>query len=246
MIKPLKKSISLMVLLLSSLHAELPEGFVYIQDVVPEIQLDVRYLSNNNFIGKPIDGYKKSVGILSTQATEALKKAQELFEKDGYSIVVYDAYRPQKAVDHFVRWSKDLVDLVMKKSFYATLEKKNLFKLGYIAKKSGHSRGSTIDLTIIKKGETVSGPTAIAKTDANDVEWNLLVDNTVDMGSPFDVFDTISHITSTQITPEQQKMRNYLQSVMNQAGFKGYNEEWWHFTLINEPFPETYFNFDIE
>lgn len=246
MIKPLKKSISLMVLLLSSLHAELPKGFVYIQDVVPEIQLDVRYLSNNNFIGKPIDGYKKSVGILSTQATEALKKAQELFEKDGYSIVVYDAYRPQKAVDHFVRWSKDLVNLVMKKSFYATLEKKNLFKLGYIAKKSGHSRGSTIDLTIIKKGETVSGPIAIAKTDANGVEWNLLVDNTVDMGSPFDVFDTISHITSTQITPEQQKMRNYLQSVMNQAGFKGYNEEWWHFTLINEPFPETYFNFDIE
>jgi D-alanyl-D-alanine dipeptidase len=235
-----------MVLLLSAVHAELPEGFVYIQDVIPNIQLDVRYLSNNNFVGKSVDGYKKSVGILSTQATEALKKAQQLFEKDGYSIVIYDAYRPQKAVDHFVRWSKDLADIVMKKSFYATLEKKNLFKLGYIAKKSGHSRGSTIDLTIIKKGETVSAPTAVKKSDTNNVEWNLLVDNTVNMGSPFDVFDTISHIQSDQITPEQQKMRDYLQSTMQQAGFKGYNEEWWHFTLINEPFPETYFNFDIE
>jgi D-alanyl-D-alanine dipeptidase len=202
----------------------LPKGFVYLDDIIPTAQYDIRYYGEHNFVGKQIDGYKAPLAIMTLKAATALKKVSDGLEKKGYILVIYDAYRPQKASDHFVKWAKDAKDIKMKKEFYPSLDKPDLFKLGFISSKGAHTRGSTLDLSI-----------AVKKTGKE-----------VDMGSAFDFFEDISHHGTKLITKQQTSNRNILKAAMVKNGFKLYSEEWWHYTLIKEPYPTKYFNFDVE
>ncbi|WP_438350518.1 M15 family metallopeptidase [Paenibacillus sp. FA6] len=202
----------------------LPKGFVYLDEMIPTARYDLRYYSNNNFIGKRIDGYKAPHAIMSLQGATALKKVGDELGKKGYELLILDAYRPQKAVNHFVRWSQDPKDIKMKKQYYPLLDKRNLFKLGFISMKSGHTRGSTLDLTLVHK----------------------TTGKVVDMGSNFDFFGDISMHGTKLINKQQTSNRNLLKNTMIKYGFKAYSKEWWHYTLINEPFPKQYFDFDVE
>ncbi|MCF4101930.1 M15 family metallopeptidase [Gillisia sp. M10.2A] len=207
-----------------SQNNSLPEGFVHLKEVIPDIVIDLRYAGNNNFTGKPLPGYNSLEVITTKQAALALSKVQQELELQGYCLKIFDAYRPQRAVDQFMEWARKPEDTIMKKAFYPSVKKENLFELGYIATKSGHSRGSTLDLTII---------------DINSGEE-------MDMGSSYDFFGEISHLNTSQITDDQRNNRKLLKAVMSKYGFRSYSEEWWHFTLRNEPFPNTYFDFVIE
>jgi len=180
--------------------------------------IEMRYFGSNNFLGRQVQGYKAPICYLSNEATSALKKVEIALKKEQLRLVIFDCYRPQRAVDDFVLWAKKLNDTKMKDIYYPQVQKKDLFKEGYIAAKSGHSRGSTIDLSI----------------------------STLDMGTPFDYFDPRSHTMSPKVTPAQLKNRLYLKKVMEDNGFKNYPKEWWHYTLKNEPFPKKYFDFVIE
>ncbi|OMF27003.1 peptidase M15 [Paenibacillus sp. FSL H8-0259] len=202
----------------------MPGGFVYLDEVIPTAQYEIRYYSENNFTGTRVDGYKAPLAIFSRTAASALKKVSEDLAGKGYILRIYDAYRPQQAVNHFVRWSQDAADIKMKQQYYPKLDKRNLFKLGFISKKSGHSRGSTIDLTLADK-----------KTGA-----------LVDMGSPYDFFGEISYYNTTLVNSTQHANRKVLKDAMSKQGFKPYTKEWWHFTLIKEPYPQQYFNFNVE
>ncbi|WP_234974700.1 M15 family metallopeptidase [Tenacibaculum agarivorans] len=203
---------------------QMPKDFSYVKDIAPSIKKELRYCSHNNFVGIPVDGYKEPVLITSTQTAKALKKVQDELLKKGLCLKIFDAYRPQRAVNHFVRWARVPNDTLTKKQYYPNLNKRNLFKLGYIASKSGHSRGSSIDLTIV----------------------DLKTNKELDMGSPYDFFGKISHVWYKDITKKQKENRMLLRNVMLKHGFKPYSNEWWHFTLRNEPFPKTYFNFPIQ
>lgn len=209
---------------LLSQNQNLPNGFVYLTNVDATIKSELRYITNNNFIGKPIDGYINNTIIVSSPAAASLKKVQQKLLKFGLSLKIFDAYRPQQSVDHFVRWAKVLNDTLMKRQYYPKVPKSELFKLGYIASKSGHTRGSTVDLTIIdiKSGKEL------------------------DMGSPYDFFGTQSHPKYSKITKKQRANRLLLRNLMLTNNFKPYENEWWHFTLKNEPFPKKYFNFSIK
>ena len=221
------KNISFGLLFLISFVAStqsLPKGFVYLSNIDASIQKELRYLSTNNFIGKPINGYHKDVVIVSEKTALALQKIQQIFLKDSLSLQILDAYRPQQAVEHFVKWAKDLKDTLRKQDYYPSVPKSELFAQGYIASKSGHTRGSTVDLTLV----------------------NLKTNQEVDMGSTYDFFGKISHPYNKVITEIQQKNRMLLRTVMLKNGFQPYENEWWHFTLKKEPFPKTYFNFPIE
>ena len=202
----------------------LPKNFVYLTDVDASIASELRYISNNNFIGKPIDGYINNTVIVSKPTALSLKKVQERLVQFNLSLKVFDAYRPQQAVDHFVRWAKVLNDTLMKQQYYPEVPKNKLFKLGYIAAKSGHTRGSTVDLTII----------------------DLTTKKELDMGSPYDYFGRASHPMQNNLTSIQRANRLLLRNLMLSNGFIPYENEWWHFTLKNEPFPKTYFNFPIK
>ena len=202
----------------------LPTGFVDLKEHIPNISFDLRYYSNNNFVGDTIAGYRTNRVLISGKAAEQLKKVQVELNENGLGLLIYDAYRPQMAVDHFVAWAKRIGDTAKKSLFYPKVDKSNLFKKGYIASKSGHSRGSTVDLTII----------------------SLETGEALDMGSPFDFFGLSSWVDFEGISPQQRNNRERLQSIMNKHGFRGYAKEWWHFTLNHEPFPKTYFNFLIE
>ncbi|MGY0393036.1 M15 family metallopeptidase [Bizionia sp. KMM 8389] len=224
----MKNKILLLLLAFVSLafttQQALPEGFVYAKTIVPDIDVELRYFSANNFVGDTIPGYNANKLIVSLPTAQALKNVQEELAKQNLCLRVYDAYRPQQAVNYFIKWAKNLEDTRMKPKFYPEVEKKHLFRDGYIASRSGHSRGSTVDLTII---------------DANTLE-------PLDMGSPFDFFGMASWVAYSKITAEQKANRTLLQEVMNKYGFRSYSKEWWHFTLRNEPFPNTYFDFEIE
>ncbi|WAC03307.1 M15 family metallopeptidase [Lacinutrix neustonica] len=200
------------------------EGFVYVKDVIPTIQTELRYCGTNNFVGTPIDGYVNSVAILTLEAAAALKKAQTKLAKQNLSILIYDAYRPQAAVNHFVRWAKVERDTLMKGVFYPDVQKKNLFKEGYIASKSRHSSGSTLDITIA----------------------NLETGIPLDMGSPYDFFGSASWIKNSNLNTTQRVNRQLLQKVMADHGFRNYAQEWWHFTLRGEPYRNQYFDFFVE
>jgi len=204
--------------------AQLAEGFVYVEDMIPSIKVELRYFGTNNFVGQKIDGYKKDRAILSKQATSALKKVQEELKQFNLSIMIYDSYRPQQAVNHFVRWARNLNDTINKQRFYPDVKKQFLFKEGYIASKSGHSRGSTLDITLV----------------------DIKTCRPLDMGSPYDFFGKESWVANTNLTSQQRANRMLLQTVMLKYGFRNYPQEWWHFTLKGEPFPETYFDFPVD
>ncbi|MBJ7879424.1 M15 family metallopeptidase [Gelidibacter salicanalis] len=204
--------------------AQLPKGFVYVKECIPDLDVELRYLTDHNFVGKPIIGYHANTLILTKDAVEALKKVQEALRNQNLCLKVYDGYRPQRAVNHFVTWAKDLADTINKREFYPEVEKQNLFSEGYIASKSGHSRGSTLDLTI---------------TDGNTGE-------PLDMGGTYDFFGEQSWLSYKDLTAAQQQNREILQTVMQDNNFRNYPKEWWHFTLRWEPFPDTYFDFPVE
>jgi len=202
----------------------LPEGFVYVDEVIPAARFDNRYFGEYNFVGTRIDGYNAPFAILTKEAAEALKRVSDDLAEEGYGILIYDAYRPQKAVNHFVAWSRDPSDTKMKDDFYPEVDKSRLFELGYIASKSGHSRGSTVDLTLVR----------------------LDTGELVDMGGPYDFFGPLSHHGTDLVTEEQTANRNILKETMEKHGFAAYDQEWWHYTLKPEPYPDTYFDFDVE
>ncbi|WP_369047621.1 M15 family metallopeptidase [Tenacibaculum sp. UWU-22] len=219
--------VTLLLILLFAIKGNtqnLPKGFVYLNEIAPSIQSELRYCSHNNFVGIPIDGYEESTIITTALAAKALKKVQaELIDKK-LSLKIFDAYRPQTAVNHFVKWAHVINDTLMKQQYYPKINKRYLFKLGYIASKSGHSRGSTIDLTIVNKN----------------------TGEELDMGSPYDFFGISSHLNYQKLTKQQKENRQLLQQLMRKHGFRPYINEWWHFTLRNEPFPNTYFDFPIK
>ncbi|UJR20520.1 hypothetical protein I4U23_023648 [Adineta vaga] len=233
---------------MTSSSETLPSDFVYIHEIIPDIQVSLRYATEENFVGKIVDGYYSNVSIMTKAAALSLKYAQELAKENGYELVIYDSYRPQKSVNHFVKWSEDVNDPQTKKEhYYPRVDKANSFNLGYIARKSGHTRGSTIDLTIIPIGKRVQHPVTPIKRILNDKSTILFLDDgTVDMGSSFDLFDEASFVNSTLVNENHQQMRKIFKNIMEQAGFVGYRKEWWHFTLKNEPFPNTYFDFDVK
>lgn len=202
----------------------LENGFVYLDEYVPGIKWDAKYAGCDNFTGRPVKGYKKNRVVIHEKAAEAVKKAQEIFLRDGYCILAYDAYRPVCAVDDFLSWMTQPEDGTRKDIHYPNIDKKDMLRLGYIAGRSGHSRGSTIDLTLV----------------------NRETGEEVDMGGIFDLMDEKSHTMSGQITQKQLENRLYLRKVMLDCGFTDYDCEWWHFRLIDEPFTDTYFEFAIE
>lgn len=215
-----------LIITIKNYAQELPEGFVYLKKVIPSIEVEMRYFGNNNFIGAQINGYSKAKAIATKETATALKDVQKELEKHNLGLKIYDAFRPQMAVDHFVSWAKILGDTLKKNDFYPNVKKKNLFKEQYIASRSGHSRGSTVDITIID-----------LSTDKKEE---------LDMGSPFDFFGKESWVSNENLTSKQIKNRKILQDVMKKHNFRNYPQEWWHFTLRNEPYPNTYFNFPIE
>ena len=225
----------------------IPEGFVEIREIIPDVSLDLRYLTNHNFLGVPVDGYRTEKCYITKAAADSLAKIQEELRKFNLSLKIYDAYRPQRAVDHFVRWAKDLSDTLTKKEFYPTVDKSRLFVDGYIAEKSGHSRGSTIDLTIVPIPLPYQPEFDINnQCECFESTEKRFKDNSIDMGTGFDCFHSLSHTENINLTPQQRANRLLLKSLMNKCGFKNLAEEWWHFTLRNEPYPSTYFDFIIE
>ncbi len=207
------------------LQADVPAGFVDLAEAVPGIEVELRYNTNDNFVGTNIDGYESSRCYITAEAAEALRDVQAELRPFGLGLKVFDAYRPQRAVDHFVRWAEDLDDTTMKARYYPGVEKENLFRDGYIAARSGHSRGSTVDLTLVS---TVANPPA-----------------ELDMGTPWDYFGPESWPSNMELSAAQRANRMLLQSLMIKHGFRPLAEEWWHFTLVDEPFPDTYFDFPV-
>jgi D-alanyl-D-alanine dipeptidase len=197
--------------------------FVLLSEAVPDAILEIRYYSTYNFVGQRVKGYEQPVALLTKEAASALKEVSDDLVERGYRLKIFDAYRPQMAVTNFVEWAEDLDDTRMKPYFYPELDKSVLFEQGYIAAHSGHSRGSTLDLTL----------------------FDMNTEREVDMGGTFDYFGELSHPDYKGVTDEQYKMRMLLREVMVDHGFRPLSEEWWHFTLEDEPYPDTYFTFPV-
>jgi D-alanyl-D-alanine dipeptidase len=201
----------------------LPDGFVYLKDIDDSIIVDLKYFTNSNFTAQKVDYYYSNNAILTEETAIALSRAQSQFKKLGYSLIVYDAYRPQSSVDFFVSWSKKQEDTLNKQVYYPNINKSDLFKLGYIAKKSGHSRGSTVDVSLV----------------------NISTKLEIDMGTIYDFFGVESSTFFSDISEIQKNNRYLLHDIMIKNGFKNYSKEWWHFTLIDEPYNE-YYNFPVK
>lgn len=184
----------------------------------PTIETEIRYAGSDNFVGRPIEGYGAARCWLTRAAAEALAGVQRDLRSEGLGLRVYDCYRPQRAVDHFVRWARDPGDTAMRARYYPNVAKHRLFAEGYVAERSSHSRGSTVDLTLVRRADG----------------------QPLDMGSPWDFFDPISHTDSPRVTREQRSYRMRLRSVMERHGFENLPAEWWHYTLRDEPFPDRY------
>jgi D-alanyl-D-alanine dipeptidase len=227
---------------------KMPESFVDIQKVIPEVVLDIRYYGPHNFVGDKVEGYMAPKCFLTKEAAEALAGVQKELSQFSMSLKIYDCYRPQRAVNHFVRWATEFENTKTKKEFYPTVDKRNLFKDGYIDGKSGHSRGSTVDLTIVPSpalGEADYTPGQKLSECYLPAEKRF-ADNSIDMGTGFDCFHELSNMANANIGRQQKINRLLLKSLMEKHGFKNYDMEWWHYTLKNEHYPDTYFDFVIE
>ena len=200
-----------------------PDSFVDAASVAPGLFVEARYAGAHNFVGRPIEGYDKPICYLTKPAAAALAQVVADLEPRGLTIKVFDCYRPERAVAHFARWARNLGDVKMKSEFYPQVDKSTLFRDGYIAARSGHSRGSTADLTLARR------------TGGKEL----------DMGTPFDFFSPLSWPSDTSVSAEAQANRALLAQAMRRRGFSGYDKEWWHFTLRNEPYPQTYFDFVV-
>ncbi|MFA5629895.1 MAG: M15 family metallopeptidase [Porticoccaceae bacterium] len=204
-----------------------PDDIVDAATLIPGLVLDIRYTTDFNFVGEAIDGYIKPKCLLTRRAAKALRTVQEALEVDGMGLKIFDCYRPQRAVDHFVRWAADTSDTRMKETFYPSVAKDKLFELGYIAERSGHSRGSTLDVTLVKVKS------------ASDYEE-------LDMGTRYDFFDELSHTDNPAASTVARNNRQRLKAVMESHGFVNLPEEWWHYTLRDEPYSDVYFDFPVE
>jgi D-alanyl-D-alanine dipeptidase len=202
---------------------ERPAAFVDAASVVPGLMADIRYAGSHNFVGRPIDGYEAPRCLLTQAAADALAAVARDLASRSLHIKAFDCYRPTRAVANFMRWARDLNDTAGKAEFYPNVDKRTLFRDGYIASQSGHSRGSTADLTL-------------AQADGHEL----------DMGTPFDFFSPKSWTSDPSISVEAHANRMLLATAMRRRGFRGYDKEWWHFTLRGEPFPETYFDFPVK
>ncbi|MFE7211255.1 M15 family metallopeptidase [Streptomyces sp. NPDC001698] len=224
-----------------------PKDFVALSTVDPTIIQEIRYFTPHNFVGQRIDGYRQPLCILTRPAAQALHTAQQQLLRKGYSLKVYDCYRPQRAVDHFVRWAQDLDDQAMKGEFYPQVDKTRLFEDGYIAAKSGHSRGSTMDLTIVGLPAGPTHPYVPHKplVPCYAPQAERFPDNSLDMGTGYDCFDTLAHTLDPRIQGQQRANRLLLKSTLENLGFVNLAEEWWHYTYKPEPYPDTYFDFPV-
>ncbi len=253
MFTSIKKSLffvcSLLVLTFSEVSfASMPEGFVYLSEIDPTIIQDMRYATAHNFMGYPVPGYHAPICVLTKPAAIQLQKIQAKLKFLGYSLKVYDCYRPTEAVSAFAAWSQNNNKLT-KAEFYPQLDKKNLYKLGYVAfEKSTHSRGSTVDLTLVKlpvKKQEAYVPHQLLRA-CYAPYYQRFHDNSIDMGTGFDCFSVLSHPDNVDIPVKPFLNRMFLRYWMTKYGFLPLNEEWWHFTLKNEPYPDTYFDFSVE
>ena len=206
----------------------LPQGFVFLENEIPNLIVDLRYSKDDNFLGKKVEGYKsgqKAIGTL--ELAKALRRVQKKLKSQGLGLKIFDAYRPQRAVNNFITWSRVKNDTIKKSKYYPYLSKAKLFELGFIASKSGHSRGSTVDLTLVYLSRECRG-------------------KRLDMGGNWDFFGDLSNYGFEDLNKNQKQNRKKLRDVMTTSGFKPYDKEWWHFTLINEPYPNKYFDFTVE
>jgi D-alanyl-D-alanine dipeptidase len=227
----------------------IPDGFVEIREIIPDAVMDIRYVTEHNFLGTPVDGYQAAKCYLTEQAAAALAEVQADLNPFGFSIKIYDCYRPQQAVNHFVRWAKEVEDTATRTEFYPTLDKLNLFRDGYVAEKSSHSRGSTVDLTIVPVPVPDQPEFILGQTGQKECYLpadQRFADNSIDMGTGFDCFHKRSHPENPNLDPSQRINRLLLKTLMEKHGFQYYDKEWWHFTLKNEPFPDTYFDFVVK
>lgn len=247
-------SFFLLVLLLAAPAAALtdpvrPDAFVEIRELVPDAVMDIRYYTEHNFLGTVVDGYAAPKCYLTRQAASALARVQADLRPFGFGIKIYDCYRPQRAVNHFVRWARDLSDTKTRTEFYPTIDKQNLFRDGYIMGRSSHSRGSTVDISIAALPPAAQPPFVPGQAMQKACylrRAERFADNSIDMGSGFDCFDKASHPDNPEIGEQQRLNRLVLKTLMEKHGFRPYDKEWWHMTLINEPFPDTYFDFVVE
>lgn len=224
----------------------MPESFVALRQFDGTILQDIRYAGAHNFLGRPVAGYGPDAEcVLTKAASEALSRVQSDLRLKNLSLKVYDCYRPQRAVNDFVEWARDLTDTKQKAEFYPKVDKSTLFRNGYIAEKSGHSRGSTVDLTVVPLPATdldivrEAGPLRACTAPA----VRRSPDNSLDMGTAYDCFDPLANTANPGISKTARKNRLILKRAMEQHGFQNYEKEWWHFTLKNEPHPDTYFDF---
>jgi len=226
--------------------AGLPAGFVYLADIEPSIIQDLRYAGSHNFVGRPIAGYEANEVIMTEKAARALAKAQGRLAEKQLSLIIWDAYRPTRATAEFIRWSKDPNDAKMKAEFYPNIDKSRIFELGYLSTRSAHSRGSTVDLGIAPRGATVPRFDPATKlTGCTTGRNERYVDGALDFGTGYDCMDVKSSTLASSVSPEAHKNRLMLRDLMVAAGFKPYHKEWWHFELIDEPFPDQSFDFPI-
>tara|TARA_B100001109_G_scaffold101482_1_gene82859 strand:+ start:95273 stop:96001 length:729 start_codon:yes stop_codon:yes gene_type:complete len=202
-------------------HQTVPADFVLLEETIPDLVIDLKYAGQDNFVGYPLPGYQQARAMLTRDAALALRSVQDQLRPLGLGLKIFDAYRPQRTVDFFLEWAKDSRDNSRKAEFYPALDKPQLLAEGYLNSPSGHSRGSTVDLTLIRRSD----------------------DSELDMGTPFDFFGPASWTNFSNLSETQRSNRAFLQKIMNGWNFSGVKEEWWHFTLKNEPYPDRYFDF---
>ncbi|WP_367326022.1 M15 family metallopeptidase [Streptomyces sp. HUAS ZL42] len=224
-----------------------PAEFVALSDVAPSIIQEIRYAGHHNFVGRPVRGYSQPICVLTRPAAEALGRAQEALLKRGYTLKIYDGYRPQRAVDDFLDWVRRPADDRMRREFYPRIDKSRLFADGYIAERSGHSRGSTVDVTLVRLPACEQRPYVPGEllTPSYAPHGRRFPDNSLDMGTGYDCFDTLAHTANPRIAAEARANRRFLKRTLEREGLINYEKEWWHFTLAGEPFPDTYFDFPV-
>lgn len=235
----------LALLLATPLSAQSDPTFVSIIDVDPTIVVDARYHGEHNFIGRPIAGYDAAKCLLTPEAATALARVQDDLRPFGLGLKTYDCFRPQRAVDEFVRWAADPDDARMRLEFYPAVDKSALFAEGYIAERSGHSRGSTVDLTIVPLPADRAEPATRTPIDCRVATGDLAPVGSLDMGTAYDCFDPLSHTANPEISPEARANRLLLKTLMEKHGFTHYAQEWWHFTLADEPHPDRFFDVPV-
>lgn len=229
-------------------RAQRPDDIVDVRSVVEDIVLDIRYATSHNFVGRPIPSYEAAKCLLTRRAAQALGRVQDALRDFRLALKVYDCYRPQSAVDAFVAWARDLDDQAMKAEFYPSVDKQNLFRDGYIAAHSGHSRGSTVDLTVVAlpvQPPPVFDPEEDLRSCENERN-DRFADTSIDMGTGYDCFSLRSHTMNPGLSAQQRANRLLLKQLMESNGFMNLPEEWWHYTLSEEPYPDVYFDFPIE